>query len=56
MITSIELDRMRHAEYIQFSKDCAAIVGANDPDAMNVRGKYDAFINKTLANGERFVL
>jgi Family of unknown function (DUF6261) len=46
MITSIELDRMRHAEYIQFSKDCAAIVGANDPAAQNVQPKYDAYINK----------
>ncbi len=46
MITSIELDRMRHAEYIQFSKDCATIVLANDPAAQNVQAKYDAYINK----------
>jgi hypothetical protein len=46
MITSIDLSKLRNAEYVQFSKGCASIVGANDPNGMNVQLKYDAFINK----------
>jgi hypothetical protein len=46
MINTINLKDMRNAEYVQFLKGCASIVGANDPTGMNVQLKYDAFINK----------
>jgi hypothetical protein len=47
MIETVNLKDMRNAEYVQFSKDLAFIVLANDPAAMNVQEKYDAFVNKT---------
>lgn len=53
MIESIELDRLRNAEFIQFAKDCSSIVQLNDPVALDVVVKYDAF---NIKRGELEVL
>lgn len=53
MIDSIESDRLRNAEFVQFSKDCSSIIQLNDPGALNVVAKYDAF---NIKRGELEVL
>jgi Family of unknown function (DUF6261) len=46
MINSIDLEKLRNAEYIQFSKDCSSIVQLNNPADLQVQSKYDSFNSK----------
>lgn len=41
MLTSIKLNSLRNAEYIQFIKSSLAITRANDPVALKVKPQYD---------------
>lgn len=40
MISSIDLAKLRNAEYIQFQKDLIAIIQRNNPTALNVLTKF----------------
>lgn len=42
MLSSIDLAKLRNAEYIQFIKDWLAILSLNKPQALNLQLQYDA--------------
>lgn len=47
MINSIDLTRMRNAEYIQFMKNVGALVTSNGPEALQVAAQNEALTTKT---------
>ena len=42
-INSIDLAKLRHAEYLQFSKDVLQLLQSNNPAGLSVQGQYYAF-------------
>jgi len=46
MISAIDLTRLRNAEFLQFMKNFASLVEANDPVALNVATQYTALVDK----------
>lgn len=46
MINSIEMVRLRNANYLQFQKDFLSIISRNDPKGLQVGSKYDALTSK----------
>jgi len=65
-MNTIDLTKLRNAEYVQMMKDYTAIVERNDPDALNIRiklvalqekiGEMDALFKKMIANKNTAVL
>jgi len=47
MINSIDITRLRNANYLQFQKDFLAIISRNDPSALNIQAKYYDLTAKT---------
>lgn len=60
MISSIDLPRLRNAEYVQFQKDLVSIIQRNDAETLNITTKFqtlqtrlnelDVLFKRTLAN------
>lgn len=46
MIQAINLQNLRNAEFIQFSKDFTTLVNTNDPSALSVQPQYDNMLSK----------
>lgn len=46
MISAIDLSRLRNAEFLQFMKDFATLVYANDPAALSLATQYTALVVK----------
>jgi hypothetical protein len=46
MIEAINLQNLRNAEFIQFSKDFTSLVNTNDPKALSVQPQYDNMVVK----------
>lgn len=46
MIHAIDLSRLRNAEYLQFMKNFASLVDANDPTALSVLIQYTLLLTK----------
>lgn len=46
MIISIDLPKLRNAEYIQFCKNFATLIQANNPVALSIQPQYETFLAK----------
>lgn len=46
MIKAININNLRNAEYLQFMKNVASLVEANNPTELNVSNQYDALVAK----------
>jgi hypothetical protein len=55
MIYSIDLPKLRNAEYVQFQKDYVAIATRNNPSSLQITNKLDALNLKTVELDNLFV-
>lgn len=46
-MNSIDLPKLRNAEYLQYAKDFAGIINLNNPDQLDINAKLLAFTTKT---------
>ena len=52
-MNTIDLTKLRNAEYLQYTKDFAAIINLNNPSTLNIDAKFTAF-NTKIAELESF--
>jgi hypothetical protein len=48
MISAINISVLKNAVYIQFCKDFASLVEANNPTELSIKPQYDAFFGKII--------
>ncbi|WP_435525227.1 DUF6261 family protein [Chryseobacterium indoltheticum] len=46
MMNSIDLQKLRNAEYLQYMKDFSGIINLNNPAQLDIEAKFNAFITK----------
>ena len=54
MIQSIDLFKLRNAEYLQFQKDFVAIAARNNPNVLQIQAKLDDLNQKTVELDDLF--